>query len=91
MLNNCHIFYLQRASCFATESGLKVAVEAGKCSQANAFIQTEIFQVNLTILLSFLESAMTKYKILFSSTLEGEIKLTLLMSKKVHKFLPMNF
>lgn len=40
--NNC---YLQRASCFATESGLKVAVEAGKCSQANAFIQTEIFQV----------------------------------------------
>ncbi|XP_059478782.1 cell cycle checkpoint protein RAD1-like [Neocloeon triangulifer] len=33
-----------KATCFATESGLRVSVESGKCSQANAFIQSEIFQ-----------------------------------------------
>ncbi|XP_065333164.1 cell cycle checkpoint protein RAD1-like [Cloeon dipterum] len=33
-----------RATCFATDSGLKVSVESAKCCQANAFIQTEIFQ-----------------------------------------------
>jgi len=62
--------YLQRASCFATESGLKVAVEAGKCSQANAFIQTEIFQVKFAIFLSIFP--IYHVKILVSNIIIGK-------------------
>ncbi|XP_071447685.1 cell cycle checkpoint protein RAD1 [Hetaerina americana] len=37
------------ATCFGTENGLKVTVEDAKCTQANAFIQSDMFQeYNLT-------------------------------------------
>ena len=54
---------MQAAIVFASENGLKVTVEDSKCVQANAFIQSGIFQdfvikhehvtfkVNLTVLL----------------------------------------
>ena len=54
---------LQTAIVFASENGLKVTVEDAKCVQANAFMQTGLFQeytlkeeqttfkVNITVLL----------------------------------------
>ena len=53
----------QSAIVFASENGLKVTVEDAKCVQANAFLQTGLFQefkikedhvtfkINLTVLL----------------------------------------
>lgn len=35
---------LQMATCFASSSGIKVTVEQAKCLQANAFIQSSLFQ-----------------------------------------------
>lgn len=58
--NHC---FLQIATVFASENGLKVTVETAKCIQANAFLQSEVFQeyrlkennisfqINLTILM----------------------------------------
>ena len=55
--------FLQTAIVFASENGLKVTTEDAKCVQANAFIQSAIFQhfsisqeqatfkLNLTVLL----------------------------------------
>ncbi|PIK33949.1 putative cell cycle checkpoint protein RAD1 [Apostichopus japonicus] len=54
------------ATVFASENGLKVTVETAKCIQANAFLQSEVFQeyrlkennisfqINLTILMECL-------------------------------------
>ncbi|KAF4516869.1 hypothetical protein B566_EDAN014367 [Ephemera danica] len=38
------ISFQEKATCFATDNGLKITVEDLKCIQANAFIQVEIFQ-----------------------------------------------
>ena len=41
---NNELFLPQTATCFFSSNGLKVTVENSKCIQANAFIQTGIFQ-----------------------------------------------
>ena len=58
-----YLISFQLATVFASENGLKVTVEDAKCVQANAFIQTGVFQeynmsedtatfkINLSILL----------------------------------------
>lgn len=45
LLFKLYSILLQKATCFATENGLKVTVEESKCIQASAFIQRDIFQV----------------------------------------------
>ena len=35
---------MQVATCFISSNGLKVTVEQAKCVQANAFIQSNLFQ-----------------------------------------------
>jgi hypothetical protein len=37
-------FFLKSATCFVSSNGIKVTVEDAKCVQANAFIQSSIFQ-----------------------------------------------
>jgi len=55
--------YIQMATCFLTANGIKMTVEDAKCMQANAFIQSglfdeyqcrkssAIFMINLSVLL----------------------------------------
>lgn len=39
-----YLLSLQMATCFVSSNGLKVTVEQAKCVQANAFIQSTLFQ-----------------------------------------------
>lgn len=65
-----YLFSLQMATCFVSSNGLKVTVEQAKCVQANAFIQSTLFQqftflpdapavfrINLTALIVSVEAA----------------------------------
>ena len=39
-----HFYHDQSATCFVSSNGLKFTVEDAKCVQANAFVQSGIFQ-----------------------------------------------
>jgi hypothetical protein len=88
------VLYVQTATVFASENGLKVTVEDSKCVLANAFIQAALFQefsireeqiifrINLTVLMVCLFNyfLMMSYSESESGVIDGYYEATLVSS-----------